>query len=283
MPAEWKQRFVKQIADEARTYSVIAVVDFANMPLAQLQNLRASLRGTVVIHGGRKRLFEHVLSKSGSGTNGNDFGKLKEHLNCEQPGILFSNETAFALAKKLKKSRTPAPIKGGQKAPKDIIVPAGPTGFAPGPIIGELGDAGVKAGIDAGKVVVKQDSLVAKQGDVVSQKLAAVLSRLGVQPMEIGLNLIAAYEGGFVFPGSVLDVDEAKFIANIEQASIWAFNLAMNAHVTTKETLPLLIQQAHRESRALALSQNIMADAVVADLVAKANAEMSTLKKSSGL
>ena len=277
MAAEWKERFVKQIADDAKNYAVVAVVNFANMPLAQLQSLRSALRGTVVIHGGRRRLFERALGL------GNGISKLKEYLNCEQPGIIFSNETAFALAKTLKRSRTPAPIKGGQKAPKDIIVPAGPTGFAPGPIIGELGEAGVKAGIDAGKVVVKQDSLVAKQGDVVTQKLAAVLSRLGVQPMEIGLNLVAAYEDGFVFTGSVLDIDEKRFMEDLEQAGTWAFNLAMNAGVLTTETSPVLVQQAYRSARGLAIAQNIMADAVVADIVAKANAEMTAVKHNAGL
>ena len=47
------------------------------------------------------------------------------------------------------------------------MIPAGPTPFAPGPIIGELGMLKIKAGIEAGKVVIKEDAHVAKKGDVI--------------------------------------------------------------------------------------------------------------------
>jgi len=277
MPADWKKQFVKTVENDANKYSVAAVVNFANMPLQQLQSLRQKLRDTVVIRGGRKNLFEKALEGS------KDLSKLKEYIQCEQPGMIFSNDNAFSLASTLKKSRTPAPIKSGQKAPKDIIVPAGSTGFSPGPIIGELAEVGIKAGIDAGKVVVKADSLVAKEGDLVSPKLAGVLSRLGVTPMEIGLNLVAAYENGQVFTSKVLDIDEDKYLSDIEQASKWAFNLAMNAEVLTRETSHLLIQKAHLDARAIALAQNILAEGVVDELVAKANAEMQSLKNLANL
>src|SRR3989338_5447524 len=107
MPAVWKERFAKSIQDDAKKYAVVAVVDFENMPLQQLQSLRSSLRNTVIIRGGRKRLFEHALAQGGAGGgsegSSSGIGKLKEYLNCAQPGLIFSNQNAFALAKSLKK------------------------------------------------------------------------------------------------------------------------------------------------------------------------------------
>ena len=79
MPAVWKERFAKSIQDDAKKYAVVAVVDFENMPLLQLQSLRGSLRNKVIIRGGRKRLFEHALAEE-SASNSGGVGKLKEYL-----------------------------------------------------------------------------------------------------------------------------------------------------------------------------------------------------------
>ena len=90
-----------------------------------------------------------------------------------------------------------------------------------------MGQVGVKAGIEAGKVAVKEDSVVAKEGSTINSQLASLLTRLGIEPMEIGLNLVAAYEGGSIFDKKILAVDEQEYIDNVTQASRWAFNLAM--------------------------------------------------------
>ena len=116
-----------------------------------------------------------------------------------------------------------------------------PTGFAPGPVIGELGGFKIKAGIDAGKVVIKEDKIVAQEGEVVNDKLAGLLLRLGIEPMEIGLNLIAVYENGGVLPGKVLDIDEEQYKKDFCQMAAEAFNLAVFAGITNKDTIEPLI------------------------------------------
>ena len=39
---------------------------------------------------------------------------------------------------------------------------------------------------------------------LLNDKLASLLIRLGIEPMEIGLNLVAAYENGDILTGDVL-------------------------------------------------------------------------------
>lgn len=276
MTADWKLKLVKEVEHLSEEFPVVAVLNMESLPLAQLQNMRSKLRGSVKIIGGRKNIFGLGL-KNASKHHAN-LDLLIEKMDGILPALLFAKDNPFTLYKKLEKSKTDAPAKAGQKAPKDIIVPAGPTGFAPGPVIGELGSVGIKAGIDAGKVTIKQDSIVAKEGDVITPLLAGILTRLNIKPMQIGLNIVAIYENGSIYEKSVLSVDEKQFIENITQASTWAFNLAMDAGIMTSETTELMIQKAFRDAKAVALSQNITADAVVAELLAKAEREMMAVK-----
>src|SRR3989338_947309 len=213
---------VKKYVNLIEKYSIIGAVNMENLPAKQLQTMRANLRGTVEIVVGKRRLLTLALEKTKDKKNGVEqlIGNLKG-----MPGLIFTNENPFTLYKKLKKSKSSAPARAGQVAPKDVVVKAGPTPFAPGPIIGELGAVGLKAGVEGGKVAIKQDAVVVKEGQVFSQSVAQLLTRLGIEPMEIGLNLVAAYERGTIFTKSILDVNEDEYVNNITKAAQWAFNL----------------------------------------------------------
>ena len=141
--------------------------------------------------------------------------------------------------------------KPGQITPKDIIIPEGPTPFPPGPIIGELGQAGIIAAVEDGKVTVKQEKLLAKAGDELNAKQTGVLDKFGIQPMEIGLNLRAIYQDGQVFKSDVLSVSEEEYIQNVQTAASEALNLAVFITYATQETTEILLQKAEREALAL--------------------------------
>ena len=243
-----KQKVVKEVKELAQKYNVIAAINLENLPTRQLQLMRASLRNTVAIKVTKRRLMKIALDELKAKVPG------VEHLIPElkgMPGLLFTNDNPFTLYKKLEKSKSNAPAKAGQIAPKDIVVKAGATSFAPGPIIGELGAVGIKAGIDAGKVAIKQDSVVVKEGQVIKPNVAAILARLGVEPMEIGLNVTAVYEKGLIFKKDVLAVDEKQYIDNVTLASRWAINLAVEAGYASKDTILTLIQKAHLDAQGL--------------------------------
>ena len=158
------------------------------------------------------------------------------------------------------------------------MIPAGPTPFAPGPVISELSQNKIAAGVEAGKVVIKKDSLVAKEGDTVSPGLSSILLRLGIQPMEIGLDLVAVYEKGEILTKSVLNIDEDAFMKQVHTAASEAINLAVYAGYTVKDTIELLIAKASREARALSISQDILTSDTTGDILAKAEREMNALK-----
>lgn len=267
-----KKDVVDRYVDLINKYDVIGAVNMENLPAKQLQAMREQLRGHVELVMAKRRVIKVALEKSGK----EGLTDLGPHLK-GMPALLFSNESPFKLFKTLKKNKSSTAIKAGQKAPHDILVPAGKTSFAPGPIIGELGSVGIAAGIDGGKVVIKKDSIVAKEGTEITPSLAGILARLGIEPMEIGLDLTAVYENGELLLKSILDVDEEQYLNDLTAMAQQAFNLAVNIAYPNKETINVLVANAFSDSRSLALSQDILTDLTAGDTLAKAYRQMLSL------
>ncbi|MBI5073345.1 50S ribosomal protein L10 [Candidatus Woesearchaeota archaeon] len=274
-----KEATVHEFAKLMEEYPIIGVVNMNNLPTKQLQNMRAQLRKTVVIRMTKRRLIKKAIEEAKAKRQGIE--KLEEYLE-GMPAMIFTKDNPFALQKKLSKNKSSAPAKAGQIAPKEIEVKAGGTNFAPGPIIGELGAVGIKAGIEGGKVTIKADSVVAKKGDVISDKLAGILLRLGIEPMEIGLDLTAVYENGSIFTKQVLAIDENKYKEDMCQAAQWAINLSVETAYPTKDTTELLLQKAFRDAKGLGISQAIMVKDLVGDILARAEAQVQSVKETAG-
>jgi len=97
-------------------------------------------------------------------------------------------------------------------------------------------------------------------------------------PMEIGLNLVAAYENGSILTKKDLDIDEDAFMAQIKSAASDSFLLTIALALPTSENISQLLSKAHRDAFALADSQSIMTSDNIKGVLAKANAQAESLK-----
>jgi len=187
MVAIWKQKEVENLAEKIKSSKVVGLVSITNIPSRQFQRIRKSLKDKVELRVARLNLMKRAFKKAG-------VSGLESYLTSPL-GLIFSKElNVFQLKKLLDNNKSTAPAKPGSVAPNDIVIPKGDTPFAPGPIIGELQNVGIKAAIEGGKIVVKEDSVVAKKGEVISPEVANVLSRFGIEPMKIGFDLKVAFE-----------------------------------------------------------------------------------------
>ncbi|NQV08516.1 50S ribosomal protein L10 [Candidatus Woesearchaeota archaeon] len=270
-----KKKVVSEFTKLLEEYPVIGSIDLENLPASQLQRMREQLRGKAVILMTKRRLLKIAIDKAKDKKKGLE--KLSDNLR-GMSALIFTKDNPFKLYNTLQKSKSSAPAKPGQIAPNDIVVEPGPTSFVPGPIIGELGALGIKSAVENGKITIKERSTIVKDGEEISKKAADILTRLGIEPMEVGINLVAVYENGEIFKKDILAIDEQEFMDNISKAASWSLNLAVEVGFPTKETVEILIKKAYTESKALALSENILADAVVEELLAKANSEMMSVK-----
>jgi large subunit ribosomal protein L10 len=267
----WKKDEIEDIKNLITTHSSIGIVGVQGIPSNQLQLLRKNLRSIANIKMCRNTLVERALNESSD-----DVKKINKYVE-DQTALLFTNENPFKLYRILEKGKTQAPIKPGGTAPKDIVVQKGPTAFPPGPIVGELTGSGIPAGIESGKVVIRETKTVAKKGDVVDAKLASILARLDIRPVELGLELRAVYEKGMIYESKLLAVDETAYLSNLTTAVRHAFNLSINSAYPAKATVSTLLAKAASQSRNLAINAELVIPEIIDVLLAKASAQMLSL------
>jgi large subunit ribosomal protein L10 len=274
--SESKKKTVDEFVNLINQYPVIGVVNMSNLPTKQLQSMRSKLRAkNAVLRMTKKRLMKIAFSKSSKA----NLKELESHFK-GLPALVFTKENPFKIYSELQKTKSKAPAKPGQEAPRDIIVQAGPTSFTPGPVIGQLGKFGIKTGVEGGKIVIKQDSRVAKKGDIITAELAGILQRLNVEPMEIGLDMTAAYEDGIIFTSDVLFVDEKDYLNKICTAYTETINLSVYIAYPSSDTISILLGKAFRDAKAVAVSQDILTPETTADILLKAQAELISLSNS---
>lgn len=265
------QEFVAKMKDFATKYSIIGILDVESLPAPQFQRIRASIKKDAEVLIVKKNLISLVTKELEEKFPGID--ELNSHAQ-GVVGLIFTNANPFTLFKTVQKNKSTAPAKGGSITPKDIVVPAGPTGFAPGPIIGELGAFKIKAGINAGKVEIKEDATVAKEGDEISPKLAEILTRLGIEPLEVGLSIKAIYEEGTIYNRSILEVDENAILEDLKNEASRAFQLSIGLEYYTNENITHFISKSAQNSLALGVDIAYPAAETIKQLLSKANAHL---------
>ncbi|MBE6519323.1 MAG: 50S ribosomal protein L10 [Thermoplasmata archaeon] len=277
--ATWKKDLVSELVQDMREAPVVAVVDMENIPGQQIQAMRAGLRAHAKLKMTKNKLMLLALDEVSSAKPGIE--ALKDSID-GQCAIVTTDMDPFKLFAQLKKTMSPAPAKPGQIAPFDIVVPKGPTPFGPGPIIGELQKIGLPAAIEGGKIGIKKDTTLVKEGEPIPADVAAMLPKLEILPMIVGLDLRAAYEDGTVYHKDVLDIPEDYYANMFATAAHNALALGVEIAFPTKETTPLLIAKAFRETVAVSVEAAIPNEASIKTLVAKADAQALSVAAASG-
>ena len=271
---EHKVKMVNELVELIKKYKVIALTRMDNIGSLQVQKLRNMLRERVLIKMVKNTLMKIALNRANKFKPGIE--KLADHVtgSC---AFVFTNENPIKINLFLEKNKAKAPAKEGQIAQSDIIVPEGNTGLPPGPVISELNEVGIPTRVQSGSVWVAKDTVVCKKGEKISRKLALVLSRLGIEPMEVGLTLHAAYDDGVILTEEELTIHPEEIKQQIQTAYIQAFNVAINVAIPTPDTIPLLLQRAHIEAINLAINASIPTKETIPHLLAKVHAEAATL------
>ncbi len=278
--AAWKKEIVNELVQDMLENPVIAVVDLHGIPGQQIQSMRAGLRAHAKLKMTKNNLMLLALDEVAKQKPGIEGLKSAIHGQC---AIVATDIDPFKLFKKLEATMTPAPAKAGDIAPHDITVFKGPTPFGPGPIIGELQKLGLPAAIDAGKIAIKKDTTLVKAGEPVPANVAAMLPKLDILPMIVGMDLRVAYEDGVIYGKDVLDIPNDYYKTMFATAVYNARALAVEIAFPTKETITLLIAKAFRETMALSITAAIPTKENIEILIAKADAQMLALASASGV
>lgn len=270
--AQWKKDEVKNLQNLIENHPVVGIADLADIPAPQMQKMRETLRGNAQLKMSRINLMNLALDQSQK----NNIKALSDFM-AGQPAMIFTDMNPFKLYKILEDSKTPAPARAGSIATADIVVPKGDTSFLPGPVLGELQKIGIPAKIEKGKIVITEDKTIVAEGEEITRDVASMLTRLEIYPMEVGIDLKAAYEDETVYTSDLLTIDLEKTMEDIQKVYSQAINLAVNAVVFTEESMPLLISKAAGQSMNLALNADILTSKTTDLILAKAYAQMLAL------
>ena len=268
---QWKREEVDELVDLLETYDSVGVVSVTGIPSKQLQDMRRGLHGSAALRMSRNTLLVRALEEVDDGLE-----DLTQYISGEV-GLVATNDNPFGLFQQLEESKTPAPINAGEVAPNDIVIPEGDTGIDPGPFVGELQQIGANARIQEGSIQVMEDSVVVEEGETVSTDVANVLTELGIEPKEVGLDLRGVYSEGVLFTPDELEIDVEEYRADIQSAAASARNLSVNAEYPTTQTAPALIRKAQGEAKSLGLQAAIESPDLADELVSKADAQVRAL------
>lgn len=263
-----KKKIVASLQGEIEKYPVVAVASLKGLPAKQYGSIRKKTREKAHIAFARLTLMKRALEQS----------KRKDELRDIDAALgdgsvlVLSELDAFKLYKLFKQNKSKTAAKAGAIAPTDLVVPAGETNLAPGPVLTELKQAGIQAKIQGPKVVITKDAIVAKKGEPVSDSAAMVLSKLGIEPMEVGLQVEKVFDHGQLFAGAVLDIDEDAVLQNLVAAHQQAVNLLVEAEIYNDVSAPLILQKA--QCAALAIQK--LVDGKSPAKAEEANAEEKT-------
>jgi len=256
----------QQIQEIPKKYNVIALVRMEKVRSSQLLPLRKKFKGEVEIIS----IKDKVAQKALAGVKIPAIEKLAEKL-VGQCVLMFTNMSPFKLNILLGKNKIMMAARGGDIASKEVIIKAGNTGITPGPILTDFKEAGVATKIDQGTVWITKDSTAAKKGDVISAKLATLLSKLDVKPVEAGISLDSAIAEGIIYAKDEMVIDVEKYRHAFAQAHQEALALSIEIGYVTKENIILLIAKAAQGARSVAIETGYLTDETKEQVLQKAH------------
>ncbi|MFH0711274.1 MAG: 50S ribosomal protein L10 [Candidatus Aenigmatarchaeota archaeon] len=236
MVKETKLKAVEELRKAIDSYEVMGIVDMHKLPTKQIQQIKKKVRGQAELRISKKAILLHALD----GVKKEKMDEFRKLIPL-QTGLILTNMDAFKIYGIVDKLKSPAPAKVGDVAPNDIEVSAGPTNLLPGPAISELSKAGIAAGVEEGKIAIKRDVVVARKGSVINAAVASALKKLNIQPMLVGMNVVALYHKGMIYGKDVLSLVGEPYINKLKEAFTQALNLSVEIEFPTKENIGYLL------------------------------------------
>ncbi|HII38766.1 TPA: 50S ribosomal protein L10 [Candidatus Micrarchaeota archaeon] len=257
-----KQEIAKQLEQQFLDYPVVAVASIAGLKSSQYNAIKKKVRDKVVMIVARKTLLTRAMDAARP-----ELKQIQAQMT-DAEIIILTKLDPFKLFKTFKQNKSKTFAKPGQLAPADIIVPAGETNLAPGPVLTELKQAKIDAKIQGPKIVIGKDSTVVKKDEPISEPVTKALSKLGIQPFEVGVEVKAVYSDGLIYTADVLDVDQEYYLTTIRTAYSEATAIAIATQYFAPEFISPAIVKAELE--ALTIAERVKKDEKVAETPAEA-------------
>ena len=267
-----KTQMYQQLQELPKKYKVLALVKITKVRASQILPLRKKLKEEVEFVSIKDKVAQKALEKV-------DVPGIKEIIE-ELKGqcmFMFTNMSPFKLNVLLAKNKMMLAARGGDISSIDIVVPAKNTGIAPGPMLTEFKEAGIPTKIDQGTIWISKETTPVKKGQVINDKLAPLLGKLDIKPVEAGIALYSAIEDGLKYSEEELVIDVEKIRDEFAQAHQQAISLSIEAAYVTPENIGLILSKAAQSGRSVSIESGFMTDETKEQILQKADSQARAL------
>jgi len=263
-----KTQMYQQLQELPKKYSVLALVRMEKVRGSQLLPLRKKLQGEVEIVSIKDKVAKLALVKAG--ITGMD--KLSEKVK-GQCVFMFTNMSPFKLNVLLGKNKVMLFARGGDTASMDVVIPPKNTGIAPGPMLTDFKENGIATKIDQGTIWIMKETIPVKKGEVISEKLAGLLSKLDIKAIEAGIVLNAALEEGSVYQQEEMIIDVEKFRNDLAQAHQEAVSLSIEVAYITVDNIEQILAKASQSARSVSTEAGYLTEDTKEQVLQKAHGQ----------
>jgi len=263
-----KAQMYQQMQELPKKYSVTALVRMEKVRASQLLPLRKKLLGEVEIVSIKDKIAKKAFEK----LDVPGAEKMKEMLT-GQCVFMFTNMSPFKLNVLLGKNKVLLVARGGDTASIDVVVPPKNTGIAPGPMLTEFKENKIPTKIDQGTIWILKETTPVKKGEVISTKLAALLGKLDIKPIEARIVLNSAFSDSILFSEEDLVVDVDAFRDKIAQANQNALALSTEIAYVTEDNIAQILAKASQAGISLSVEAAYVTDETKEQILQKAHSQ----------
>ena len=263
-----KTQMYQQLQELPKKYSVLALVRMEKVRGSQLLPLRKKLQGEVEIVSIKDKVAKLAFEKAG--ITGVD--KLSEKI-AGQCVFMFTNMSPFKLNVLLGKNKVMLFARGGDTASMDVVIPPKNTGIAPGPMLTDFKENGIATKIDQGTIWIMKETIPVKKGEVISEKLAGLLTKLDIKAIEAGIVLNSALENGLVYEQEEMIIDLEKFRNDLAQAHQQAISLSIEAAYITADNIEQVLAKAAQSARSVSTEAGYLTEDTKEQVLQKAHGQ----------
>lgn len=267
-----KTQMYQQLQELPKKYKVLAVIKMKKVRSSQILPLRKTLSGEVLFFSIKDKVAKKAFEKL-------DIPGVKDIADklTGQCMFLFTDMSPFRLNVLLAKNKIMMAARGGDIASFDIVVPAKNTGIAPGPMLTEFKEAGIPTKIDQGTIWVSKDTTPVLKGAAINEKLASLLGKLDIKPVEAGISLYSALEEGVAYTEEEMIIDVEKIRNAFTQFHQEAMSLSIEAGYVTAENVSQILSKAYQSARSVSIESGFMTDETKEQILQKADSQAKSV------
>jgi len=176
----------------------------------------------------------------------------------------------FIINKILEENKSYREARPGDVLEEDIVVRAGPTNFQAGPILSEFKKFNIKTKVEGGKIVIAEDAVIARKGDVVSNELADFLKKLNITPIPVKVKLLLVYDKKTLYTEDVLSIPLERYLEDLKVAFKKAFIVSIYVGYPTRENIGILIRKSIENAYKLSIKTSLPTKYTIKDLIRRA-------------